>query len=72
MTPAMKADAADALLRVELKELGEKLIQLAATDTDNSHIVAMNTIDRARARFLVMVKEIDEQSAEAKKVRTDA
>lgn len=66
MTPAMKADAANAPLRTELKELGEKLIQLAASHSD-AHVeeTALKSIDKARARFELMAQEIKAQVAAA-------
>ena len=63
----MRADAANVLLRTELKELGEKLIHLSNNVSD-AHVekTALKTIDRARARFELMAQEIEEQVAEAK------
>lgn len=67
MTPAMRADAADALMRLEMKELAEKLNILAGDSRDPTiERTALKMIRRYFDRFELMAKEIEEQMAEAK------
>lgn len=67
MTPAMRADAADALMRLEMKELGEKLVQLAQdTREPNPERTGLRMIKRYFDRFELMAKEIEAQSAKAR------
>lgn len=64
MTPAMRADAASALLRDEMKELAEKLGRLADSNTDRERLV-LKVMDVARARFELMLSDIKAQVAAA-------